>query len=69
MNRKILVAEDDADILNLLKIYLESSGFQVLTAQNGEVAWQLLQAEKIDLAVLDIMMPKMDGFALTQKNS
>ena len=62
MNRKILVAEDDADILNLLKIYLESSGFQVLTAQNGEVAWQLLQAEKIDLAVLDIMMPKMDGW-------
>lgn len=67
MNRKILVAEDDADILNLLKIYLESSGFQVLTAQNGEAAWQLLQAEKIDLAVLDVMMPKMDGFALTQK--
>ena len=66
MNRKILVAEDDADILNLLKIYLESSGFQVLTAQNGEVAWQLLQAEKIDLAVLDIMMPKIDGYTVCE---
>ncbi|RPF42077.1 DNA-binding response OmpR family regulator [Hydrogenoanaerobacterium saccharovorans] len=67
MDYTILVAEDDKDILSLVKLYLESSGYRVLAAQDGEQAWELVQAEKIDLAVLDVMMPKMDGFALTQK--
>ena len=67
MNRKILIAEDDSDILNLLKLYLESSGFQVLTTSDGEAAWNIMQSDKIDLAILDVMMPKIDGFTLTQK--
>lgn len=67
MKRKILVAEDDLDILNLIRLYLESSNFQVFTTHNGEQAWQIVQSEKIDLAILDVMMPKMDGFTLTQK--
>ncbi|WP_313524300.1 response regulator transcription factor [Anaerotignum sp.] len=67
MEYTILVAEDNKDILNLLKLYLESNGYQVLIAQDGEQAWELMQSHKVDLAVLDVMMPKMDGFALTQK--
>lgn len=66
-NYTILLAEDDKDILSLLKLYFESSGYRLLTAHDGEQAWNLVQSEKIDLAVLDVMMPKMDGFALTQK--
>lgn len=67
MNPTILVAEDDGDILNLIKLYLESGGYRVLMATDGEAAWQLIQTEKVDLAVLDVMMPKIDGFILTQK--
>lgn len=63
----ILVAEDDSDIVKILKLYLESSGFCVLTADNGISAFELIKRESIDLAVLDIMMPEMDGYALTQK--
>ncbi|KPI55897.1 PhoP family transcriptional regulator [Clostridioides difficile] len=67
MTYTILIAEDDGDIVNILKIFLESSEYRVLTADNGETAFDIVQKEKIDLAVLDIMMPKMDGFELTRK--
>lgn len=63
----VLVAEDDRDIVDILKIYLESSGYRVLTAYDGTAAYALVQTERIDMAVLDVMMPNMDGFALTQK--
>ena len=61
------MAEDDKDILGLVKLYLESSGYQVLTAPDGEKALDIMMSEKVDLAVLDVMMPKMDGFELTKK--
>lgn len=67
MNYTILIAEDDKDILSLLKLYLESSNYQVVTAKDGEEAWNAMQNQTIDLAILDVMMPKMDGFSLTQK--
>lgn len=66
MSRTILVAEDDQDIRELVKLYLESSGYRVLTACNGADAYQLVQSESIDLAVLDIMMPQMNGYELTK---
>ncbi len=67
MNYKILVAEDDPDIVALLRLYLESSGFEVFSAENGEDALKVLEKTSIDLAVLDIMMPKMDGYELTKQ--
>lgn len=67
MKRTILVAEDDGDILKLLKLYLESSGFQVVPVKDGKSAWQVIQTGEIDLAVLDVMMPEIDGFTLIQK--
>ncbi len=67
MEYKVLIAEDDIDIINILKLYLESSGYKVLTADNGQTAYELILNNNVDLAILDIMMPKMDGFVLTKK--
>lgn len=67
MNYTILIAEDDNDIVKLLKLYLESSGYRVLTVDNGLSAFELIKNERIDLAVVDIMMPKMDGYELIKK--
>lgn len=63
----VLIAEDDKDIQNLLKMYLESGGYRVLTADDGESAYSLVSSEQVNLAILDVMMPRMDGFMLTKK--
>ncbi|ADL51257.1 response regulator transcription factor [Clostridium cellulovorans] len=67
MNYKILIAEDDKDIIDLLKLYLENEKFQVLSAINGEEALEIVENNEIHLAILDIMMPKLNGFELTKK--
>lgn len=67
MKYTILIAEDDEDISNILKLYLESSGYRVLAVFDGESAYQATQEDTVDLALFDIMLPKLDGFALTQK--
>ena len=66
MSQRILIADDDAQIVRLVKSYLEKDGFAVLTAFDGEQALHILRAERPDLAVLDVMMPKRDGFALVK---
>ena len=63
----VLAADDDEDILELITFRLERSGYAVVQARNGEEAWNLAQAELPDLAVLDVMMPKLDGFELTRR--
>jgi two-component system, OmpR family, alkaline phosphatase synthesis response regulator PhoP len=63
---RILIADDDPHIARLVKSYLEQAGFVVLTANDGEQALHLLRSERPDMAVLDVMMPKRDGFALAQ---
>ncbi|MEG0804876.1 MAG: response regulator transcription factor [Lachnospiraceae bacterium] len=67
MTYKILVAEDDEDIVELLKLYMKNEGFQVVTASNGVDALLMLKKTKVDLAVLDLMMPRMNGYELTKK--
>ena len=64
---RILIAEDDCDIVNLLELYLENAGYEVLTAENGLLAWQRLQQDTVDLIIMDIMMPEMDGYQLIRK--
>ncbi|MGI6721853.1 MAG: response regulator transcription factor [Anaerovoracaceae bacterium] len=64
---KILIAEDDEDIVRLLTLYLKSAGYEVITAPDGEKAWQLLQESKPDLGIYDIMMPGLNGYKLIQK--
>ena len=67
MNYKILIAEDEQDIAELLKLYLENEGYCVFCAGNGVEALKILEREDISLAVLDIMMPRMDGYELTRR--
>jgi len=63
----ILIADDENDIRNLIKISLEENGYTVLTAKNGKEAWEILQTREVHLAILDVMMPVMDGFSLLRK--
>lgn len=62
MAYKILIADDEAEIRELLRLYLEKDGYEVFEAADGIEALALLKQKKIDLAVLDIMMPGPDGY-------
>ena len=66
MSAVILIAEDDADIRGLLRLYLEGEGYRVLEADNGARALELAREETPDMAILDVMMPQMNGFELTR---
>jgi len=67
MPGKILVIDDDPDILDALAMILESQGYQVFTARDGIEGLANLKAEKPDLMILDLLMPKMDGFAVCKE--
>ncbi len=67
MNEKILIVDDDPDILDVLTIILEAQGYQVSTARDGIEGLANLKAEKPDLLILDLLMPKMDGFAVCKE--
>ena len=67
MNRqRILVVDDDRSIVKLVRSYLEQSGYDVLTAYNGETALQTIRHDKPDLVVLDLMLPDRDGWDITR---
>ena len=63
----ILIADDDPDILALVSFRLERAGFEVVQARNGEEAVQVALARRPDLAVLDVMMPRIDGYEATRQ--
>ena len=63
---KILVVDDDYDILRLVTIHLRREGYTVLQAHNGKHALELLEESEVNLAIVDVMMPGMDGFSLTR---
>ncbi|MEC2075821.1 response regulator transcription factor [Metabacillus fastidiosus] len=65
--RKILVADDDKNILELVNIHLTNAGYKVIKVENGIQAIGVLQNELPDLAIVDVMMPGMNGFELTKK--
>ena len=62
MKQNILIAEDDADIVELLTLYLDSADFCVCVASNGIEALEIMKHDKISLALVDIMMPEMNGY-------
>jgi DNA-binding response OmpR family regulator len=62
MKKKILVVDDEEDILHFLELVLREKGYQVATASSGHEALTRAQMEKPDLILLDIMMPQMDGW-------
>jgi len=65
--KHILLAEDDLDFGNILKQYLEISGYTITWAKDGNEALDLFKKERFNICVLDVMMPKMDGFTLAEK--
>ncbi|MCD7802684.1 MAG: response regulator transcription factor [Clostridiales bacterium] len=66
MNR-ILVVDDDRDIVAALEIYLSNGGYEVLRAYNGRQAIDVLREHRVDLILMDVMMPQMDGIAATKQ--
>ena len=66
MKARILIAEDDVDIRDLMKLYLESEGYEILCSGDGAEALSLIEAYNPQLAILDIMMPSMTGLEVTQ---
>ena len=64
---KILVADDDLNICELLRLYLEKEGFEVVMAHDGEEAVAKFESEKPSLILLDIMMPKLDGWQVCRQ--
>lgn len=67
MTIKILTVDDEPDVRRLIEIKLKKAGFEVITAADGEEGVEKAKAEKPDLILMDVMMPKMDGFTAVQK--
>ena len=68
-NMKILIVEDEANLLNLLKDEFTEEGFQVFTAKDGEEGFNQAVANKPDLILIDVLLPKMDGITMFKKLS
>ena len=66
-SKRILICDDDPVILRLLEVNLELEGYDVLTANHGEEAFEIASRELPDLVILDIMMPRLDGYQTCQK--
>ena len=65
--RKILAVDDERHIVRLIQVNLERAGYQVMTAFDGPEALKKVEADKPDLIVLDVMMPRMDGFEVLKR--
>ena len=63
----VLVCDDDREIVEAIEIYLSQEGYKVLKAYDGEEALKMLDREKVDLLIIDVMMPKLDGIRATLK--
>ena len=66
-NEKILIVDDDKNICDLLRLYLEKEGYQTFQAHDGEAALAAYTQNKPDLVLLDVMMPKMDGWEVCRR--
>ncbi len=66
-NKKIVIADDEPDILNLLSVVFRTKGYEVFSASDGQTAIDLIKANQPAAAVLDFMMPKLDGAAVARK--
>jgi DNA-binding response OmpR family regulator len=64
---KVLVVDDDPDIVEAVTTVLEAHGHEVISAANGALGLEMLRKEKPDLIILDLLMPKMDGFAVLKE--
>ena len=67
MTIKILTVDDEPDVRRLIEVKLKKAGFEVITAVDGEEGVEKAKAEKPDLILMDVMMPKMDGYTAVEK--
>ena len=66
MGQRILVVDDDKEIVRIVRAYLEKAGYSVLTANDGETALHIIRSDRPDLVVLDLMMPNRDGWSVAR---
>ena len=64
---RALVVDDEADILHLIEIKLKKAGFEVMTARDGQEGLDKALAEKPDIMLVDVMMPRMDGYTVVSE--
>ena len=67
MNHNILITEDEKGIRDAISIYLKNQGYNVFEAENGKEGLKIVEEKEIHLAIVDIMMPVMDGITMTMK--
>ncbi|MBW1717537.1 MAG: response regulator, partial [Deltaproteobacteria bacterium] len=67
MKKRILIVDDELSILKFLRSNLENRGYTAISATNGEEALHIIERELPDLIILDVMMPKMDGFEVCRQ--
>ena len=67
MNEKILVVDDEKELADLVEVYLKNDGYTVYKFYNGKAALKCIESVELDLAILDIMLPDIDGFQICQK--
>ncbi|WP_410207671.1 response regulator transcription factor [Fusobacterium sp.] len=65
--KKILIVDDEEQIRNILRIYLVKEGYEVIEAEDGEKAMQIFYEKPVDLVVLDVMLPKKDGWSILRE--
>ena len=68
-NKKVLVVDDEAHIRRVIEVKLKKRGYQVLTATNGKEGLKLIETQKPDVVITDIMMPEMDGKTLCERTN
>jgi DNA-binding NarL/FixJ family response regulator len=66
-SKKLLLVDDDPNLILLVKDYLEFQGYEVMTAENGREALEILESHIPDMIICDVMMPEMDGYAFIEK--
>src|SRR5688500_15867522 len=67
MPKHILLVDDEASIVRIAQVILQRAGYRISTASDGVDALEKIQADRPDMAFLDVMMPRMDGFALLER--
>jgi len=67
MGTTILIVDDDKDIVALLELYLKNEGYKIFKGYDGEEALKIIDQQSIDLVILDVMMPKIDGLEVCKQ--
>ena len=64
---RVLICEDDVEIGNAIEVYLKNQGYEVLRAYNGQEGLNVIESQEVHLAIVDLMMPVMDGMTMIVK--